>query len=227
MCGSHHGTGCLPNVPAGRLCPPAFPYPVSPVEKKNPHYGTHPDIQVPEASPATFPEVIRKFLFDTTSPQRPFCLVLPVSDCPRAPVYENWASLRDIRCRGAWWHPHELVGMGGGLGCATGLVGKQLESPWRAQRLWQYFGQWKWRAGAQWSTERLCQSPLPPTALILAARAAKSHRGQLGGITSVRRNWSFKFSQQVEGRNQTSDCRVIYKTQCHRNSLFCPTEPHG
>lgn len=69
--------------------------------------------------------------------------------------------------------------------------------------------------------------PFTPTALILAARAAKSRREQLGGITSVRRNWSFKFSLQVEGRDQTSDCRVIYKTQCHRNSLFCPTEPHG
>lgn len=102
---------------------------VSPVEKKNPDFGTHPDIRVLEASPATFPEVIRKFLFATTTPQGPFCLVLPVSDCPRVPVYENWASLRDRRCRDAWWHPHELVGVGGGLGWAMGLVGKQLESP--------------------------------------------------------------------------------------------------
>lgn len=78
-------------------------------------------------------------------------------------------------------------------------------------------GQWKWRAGAQWEHREAVPVHFTHTALILAARTAKSHEGQ---FTSARRNWSFKFSQQVEGRDQASGCRVIYKTQCHRNSLF-------
>lgn len=73
-------------------------------------------------------------------------------------------------------------------------------------------------------TQGGCAGPVYPPRPCLAARAAESCKGQLGGIASARRNWSFKFSQQVEGRNQARDCGVIYKTQCHRNSLFCPTE---
>lgn len=125
--GSHHGTGCLPNVPAGRLRPPAFPHPVSQVEKKNPSFGTHSDVLSARAISCRLPGGNKEVWFATTSPREHFGLVLSVSDGPSMPVWENRASLRGTRCRGAWWHPRGLVGMTGGLGCTMGLVGNQLE----------------------------------------------------------------------------------------------------
>lgn len=103
--------------------------------------------------------------------------------------------------------------MRGGPGCATGLVGKQLEQdllgePKGCGSAWEVDVEGRDTVGTQGG----CASPVYPPLLCLAARAAKSHKGQLGGITSARRNWSFKFSQQVEGRNEASGCRVIYKT---------------
>lgn len=43
-CGSHHGTGCLPNVPAGRLCPPCIPGRIEPPPWHTPRcarYSSH------------------------------------------------------------------------------------------------------------------------------------------------------------------------------------------
>lgn len=107
MRGSHHGTGCLPNVPAGRLCPPAFPHPVSQVEKKNPSFGTHSDVLSAQAISCRLPRGNKEVWFATTSPREHFGLVLSVSDGPSVPVWENRASLRGTRCRGGtpmgWW----------------------------------------------------------------------------------------------------------------------------